>query len=203
MTAHDWLEKENLPDGATPIDPEEMAALIPSIATQRELNIYEALGILEATDWASGNRKFLKSLLSDTALRTLHQKMFGTVWQWAGTYRTTQKSVGVEAYRIGSELRNLVAHAEVWIEQEVYASLELAARFHHRLVQIHPFVNGNGRHARLATDLLCERQGWLLSEWGASDLGPASEVRRSYIDALRRADSHDIQPLIEFMYPSR
>ncbi len=198
----DWLVGENLPEGATPIDPEEMAALIPPIQTLRELNLFEALGILEATEWASGNRRFLKTLLTDTALRTLHKWMFGTVWQWAGIYRTTQKSVGVEAYRIGPELRSLVADVEVWLEHESYRHAELAARFHHRLVQIHPFVNGNGRHARLATDLLCEREGWQLSDWGASDLGPASDVRRAYIDALRQADAHNIEPLLSFMYPA-
>ncbi len=199
----DWLVGENLPDGATPIDPEEMVALIPPIQLQRELNVLEALGILEATEWAGGNRRFLKTLLSDTALRTLHKRMFGAVWQWAGTFRATQKSVGVEAYRIGPELRNLVADTEVWISHETYTPTEIAARFHHRLVQIHPFVNGNGRHARLATDLLCEREGWELSDWGASDLGPASDVRSRYIDSLRQADRYDFVPLTHFMYPNR
>lgn len=197
----DWLLGENLPEGATPIDPDEMAGLIPPIQLQRELNILEALGILEATDWAAGNRRFLKSLLSDAALRTLHKRMFGAVWQWAGIFRITQKSVGVEAFRIGPELRNLLADTEVWISHETYTPTEVAARFHHRLVQIHPFVNGNGRHARLATDLLCRREGWEQSDWGASDLGPASEMRSKYIDALRQADRHDFQPLLDFMYP--
>lgn len=198
----EWWSQEALPEGATPIDPEEMESLLPTISSQRELNILEAIGILSATDWASGNRRFLKNLLKDHSMRLLHERMFGSVWSWAGKYRITQKSVGVEAYRIGPDLRNLLEDTAIWIEQEVYPPHELAARFHHRLVQIHPFINGNGRHARLATDLLCERERWQLSQWGAQDLGPVSEVRRSYINALRQADIHDLEPLIRFMYPN-
>jgi len=186
-------------NGLTPIDPDESEGLIPSIAVQSELNAFEAQGILSATLWASGNKRFLRTLLTDSGLRELHRRMFRSVWKWAGTYRKTQKSIGVESYRISTEVRNLVSDTQTWIDHRSYEPPEIAARFHHRLVEIHPFPNGNGRHARLATDLLCEREGWPLSLWGASDLVQPSEVRRAYIEALRAADRRDYGPLIDFM----
>lgn len=188
-----------LPEGASPIDPDEAAGLIPSIATQSELNTFEAINIGEAANWAIGNKRFLRTLLSDDGLRRLHKRMFNRTWKWAGVYRITQKSIGVEAYRISMEVRNLVADVECWLKFSSYTSAEVAARFHHRLVEIHPFANGNGRHARLATDLLCEFQGWPISKWGATNLVKDGEVRRSYIQALKSADGRDFAPLIEFM----
>lgn len=125
--------------------------------------------------------------------------MFSGVWRWAGRYRMTQKSIGIEPYRIGPELRNLLADTDAWMRHQVYPVEELAARFHHRLVFIHAFENGNGRHARLATDLLCEQNGWGVSNWGYSSLVEAGESRRKYIAALRAADQRDLNPLIRFM----
>lgn len=152
--ACDW------PEGATPIDPEEAAELIPRLATQAELNAFEASNIAQAALWAMGNRRFHRQLLTDAGIRQLHRRMFGATWRWAGRYRLTGKSIGVEAYRIPMEIRALLQDVDYWIAAATYDWEELAARFHHRLVVIHPFVNGNGRHARLATDLLCERNGW-------------------------------------------
>jgi len=189
----------DLPAGATPLDPDEAEGLRVPISTQQELNAFEAHGVLEAAAWALGNRRFLRGFLSDHQLRALHKRMFGSVWRWAGLYRMTQKSIGVESYRIGTEVRHLIADVEYWIANATYPPAEIAARFHHRLVQIHPFVNGNGRFARLATDLLCQRQGWPLSHWGAGDLVHEGDARDRYIRALKQADAHDIAPLVEFM----
>ena len=189
----------DLPEGATPIDPDEAEGLLLSISTQAELNEFEALGILGARAWADGNRRFLRTFPTEPALRTLHRRMFGTVWRWAGAYRRTQMSVGVEAFRIPTEVRGLVDDTEFWISAGTYSAPEIAARFHHRLVRIHPFPNGNGRHARLATDLLCEREGWPRSPWGQGEIGPPGDVRTRYIAALRAADAHDVGPLLAFM----
>jgi len=177
--------------------------LIPSLATQGELNTFEAIGIAEATLWAMGNKRFMRTLLTDEGLRNLHKRMFRSTWRWAGTYRRTQKSIGVEAFRISSEVRNLLADVEAWLQFDSYPPFEIAARFHHRLVEIHLFANGNGRHARLATDLLCQRQGWPISEWGASNLVAAGDARSRYIQALRHADGRDFAPLIAFMNLTR
>jgi Fic-DOC domain mobile mystery protein B len=125
--------------------------------------------------------------------------MFRDTWRWAGTYRRTQKSIGVEAYRVATEVRNLLDDLTYWLEFNTYSPAETVARFHHRLVQVHPFANGNGRHARLATDLLCEREGWPISEWGACDFVQMSETRSQYIKALRSADAYDLGPLLAFM----
>lgn len=125
--------------------------------------------------------------------------MFGATWKWAGTYRKTQKSIGVESFRISTEIRNLLEDVKCWLENQTYPPIEIAARFHHRLVQIHPFANGNGRHARLATDLLCQFHGWRVSPWGDGDLVQAGNLRQRYIEALRSADEYDYAPLIAFM----
>lgn len=126
--------------------------------------------------------------------------MFGQTWKWAGSFRLTQKSIGVEAERISTELHNLLEDVKWWLDFASYEPREIAARFHHRLVSIHLFPNGNGRHARLATDLLCRREGWQMPSWGASDLVRPGDARSRYIAALKSADGHDIQPLIAFMW---
>ncbi len=161
------------------------------------------LNIAEAAEWAERSRKLRSNLLSSEALRLLHKRMFDKTWRWAGSYRITQKSIGVEAFRIATELHNLNEDARVWLATRAYAPIELLARFHHRLVLIHPFPNGNGRHARLATDRLAVNQGWFLPTWGAAYDSNPTELRSQYIAALRQADENDIQPLINFMNEER
>jgi Fic-DOC domain mobile mystery protein B len=124
--------------------------------------------------------------------------MFNDIWRWAGQYRTSQKNIGIEPYRIQPELRLIIDDARYWVEHRSYAPDELAARFHHRLVFVHPFANGNGRWSRLAADLLIVRQGGDRFSWGRANLRTDGDVRRAYIDALRAADKHDLEPLIEF-----
>jgi Fic-DOC domain mobile mystery protein B len=137
-------------------------------------------------------------MLSEDFIRALHKRMFGDVWEWAGTFRTTERNIGVGAYRIGAELAGLLSDVRYWIEHETYQPDELAIRFHHRLVAIHPFPNRNGRHARLAADLLIERPGGERFSWGGGGLGDVGELRARYVTALRAADNHDIAPLMEF-----
>ncbi len=189
------------PEGATPIDPNEAAGLIPSIATQNPefVTPLRPSTSVRLQNWAIGNKRFLQTFPTEEGLRRLHKQMFNRTWKWAGAYRVTQKSIGVEAYRISTEVRNLLADVQCWFEFGTYPPAEIAARFHHRLVEIHPFVNGNGRHARLATDLLCERQSWPISMWGEANLVHDGDVKRRYILSLKSADGRDFAPLIEFM----
>ena len=185
--------------GATPLDPDEAAGLIPSsVSTMAELNEFEQANILSAQEWVLRQRT--ADLLSDAFIRKLHQRMLGEVWKWAGTYRTSNKSIGVEWPQIRGDLQKLCADARFWMERQIYGWDELGARFHHRLVLIHPFANGNGRHARLLTDALLIRHGQPLFSWGASkSLGNPVEVRARYIAALQDADQKRFGPLIAFV----
>lgn len=151
-------------DGQTPLSEEEREGLIPSYITLRgELNEAEQANILEAENWASKRRH---DVLELDSLNALHKHMFGNVWKWAGTFRRSNKNIGVDAYRIPTELRQLLDDCVFWIENATYESDEIATRFHHRLVQVHCYPNGNGRHARLAADLLLETLGRPRFSWG-------------------------------------
>lgn len=183
-------------DAATPLAPEEREQLIPShIATRAELNAAEQIGISDADRWAFSRRR---NVLDIGFLRRLHTRMFGGVWHWAGEYRVTARNIGIDAYRIPVELGQLVADARFWVEHETYGPDEIAVRFHHRLVFIHPFPNGNGRHARLAADLLVVQLGRTRFSWGRETPSPPADIRAGYVAALRAADGHDIRPLLAF-----
>ena len=184
-------------DAATPLTLEEREGLVPSYITlRRELNEAEQANILEAEEWAFARKR---DMLSEQFLKTLHKRMFGRVWRWAGEFRLTERNLGVAPHRIAIDLRKLLDDCRFWIENGTYPADEIAARFHHRLVWIHPFPNGNGRHARLATDLLLAGLGQPRFSWGRVNLVDASETRRAYVAALRAADGHDIGPLLEFV----
>ena len=194
MTDDPLVEQD---DASTPLTPEEQEGLIPSYITLRsELNEAEQANILEAEEWAF-NRK--RDVLSEKFLNDLHKRMFGRVWKWAGTYCKTGKNIGVEAYRIPTELRQLLDDVRYWIAHETYDPDEIAARFHHKLVWIHLFPNGNGRHARTATDLLLTTLGQPRFTWGRENLVDANATRQAYVNALRAADNQDYSPLIDFI----
>ncbi len=191
----DFLDEQD--DAATPLTAEEREELIPSYITLRsELNEAEQANILETGEWAFARKR---EVLDERFLTNLHKRMFGRVWRWAGKFRHSNKNIGVDAYRIPQELRLLLEDCRYWIEHETYAPDEIATRFHHRLVFIHPFPNGNGRHARLATDLLLVALDCPRFTWGQVNLVDAGETRQAYITALRAADKHDIGPLLEFV----
>jgi Fic-DOC domain mobile mystery protein B len=184
-------------DAATPLTADELQGLIPShIALRRELNEAEQIGITAAETWALSRRR---NVLEDAFLRQLHRRMFGSVWRWAGQYRTTPRNIGVEAAIIPTELRHLVDDVRYWLDQETWQQDEIAARFHHRLVWIHAFPNGNGRHGRLAADLLLTNLGAARFSWGSESLVTPNETRRRYVAALRAADNHDLEPLLAFV----
>ncbi len=184
-------------DASTPLTEEEQEDLIPSYITLRsELNEAEQANILEAEEWAFTRKR---DVLDEKFIKTLHKRMFGHVWRWAGKFRQSERNIGVDAYRIPTDLRQLLDDCRYWIENGTYAPDEIAARFHHRLVLIHPFPNGNGRHARLATDLLLAALGRSRFTWGSVNLVDASETRKAYVNALRAADNYDYRLLLEFV----
>jgi Fic-DOC domain mobile mystery protein B len=183
-------------DHATPLTPEEREALIPTHITLRsELNELEQQNIGAADRWAFSRRHVV---LRERFLRSLHRRMFNQVWRWAGTYRASERNLGVAHYKIETEVRQIIDDAHYWVEHGSYAPDELAVRFHHRLVVVHPFPNGNGRWSRLAADVLIVQQGGSRFTWGRADLQAAGDVRKRYIDALHAADEHDLGPLIKF-----
>ncbi len=189
--------------GATPLDPNELEGLLADyISTQGELNKLEQANILEAKAWASGRKH--KNLLTDTFVRDLHKRMFKNVWSWAGKTRLSEKSLGVPWQQVPTELSKLLADTTFWINNDTYPWDELGARFHHRLVVIHAFSNGNGRHARFMTDLLLEGHGQTPFTWGASLAVPGrleteGLARDEYIAALREADGRKINRLVRFV----
>lgn len=188
------------PDGATPLEPEEIEGLkFPHIETRNQLNELEQANIQSGLLWLRRGR--LGNILTEKFIKKLHIRLFGDVWQWAGTYRTTGKNIGIEAYQIPTELNQLLDDVQYWHENKTYVPLEAGARFHHRLVQIHPFPNGNGRHARIMTDIVLNKIydhpsiNWASDE-DLMDIGPR---RREYINALREADRHNYEPLFIFV----
>jgi len=187
------------PDGATPLDPDEAGGLrLTHITTRGELNIFEAENIRAGMEWAWRSRR--KEMVSESFMRLLHKKMFGNVWKWAGELRASNKNIGVSREMIGIELCHLCDDVNYWIEHETFPVDEIAARFHHRLVWIHPFANGNGRHARVMTDLLLEKKlDAMRFSWGSEEIEEANACRKRYIKALQAADKGDFLPLLAFV----
>jgi len=186
-------------DGNTPLSPDEEADLIPNLATRGELNEWERQNILEAWAWALDTRTIHRlDPLSESYVRELHLRMFDQTWKWAGKYRTTEKNIGVPHHQIRDSLGMLLGDVQYWLDHRIFAADEIAIRFHHRLVLIHPFANGNGRHARLMADVLAQRQDRPIFTWGGADIAQAGDFRRGYIEALRVADKNDIGPLLAF-----
>ena len=188
------------PEDATPLVPSERDGLLQSwITNRRDLNEAEQENIVKGAVWARRRRiRAPIDLLHDDFSRTLHQRMFGEVWKWAGSYRQTERNIGIAAYRIAAATPELFSDARHWVEHDTHPPDEIAIRLHHRLVAIHPFPNGNGRHARLLADLLIEKLGGDTFSWGGGGLTDVGALRTQYVAALRAADGHDIGPLLIF-----
>jgi Fic-DOC domain mobile mystery protein B len=185
------------PDDATPLAPEERDGIIPSHVTlRRELNELEQQNILSAEVWVFSRKR---NPINEAFVRSLHRRMFGDVWRWAGTYRTSNKNIGVGRDQIQLRLHEAFDNVRYWIEHGTFSPDEIAAKFHHALVFIHPFPNGNGRWSRMMADILVVRLGRPRFTWGNSGLHNADETRRAYIEALRAADNYDFTLLIAFV----
>jgi Fic-DOC domain mobile mystery protein B len=188
------------PPDATPLDDETLQGLIPSLSTQRELDEFEAAGIAKATMWAQSSRALRQDLLTASGLCLLHRRMFEEVWNWAGIFRQRETNIGVAPEKIQNELGQLLGDVKFWLEYKTFPLEEIAARFHHRLVWIHPFPNGNGRFSRLATDLLMLHQRSSTFSWGQAHLGYVGKKRTDYISALKAADRlQSYDDLMKFM----
>ena len=186
-------------DGNTAFTPEELGDLIPNLATREELNEWERENILRGRRWALGRRNVKASdPISDEYIRRLHHRMFDQTWRWAGSYRKTEKNIGVPVQQMLEMLVALLGDAKYWMENNTYPADEIAVRFHHRLVLIHLFPNGNGRHARLIADVVAVRLGRPVFTWGGPSLIRQGEAREKYLQAMRAADAGNIVPLIEF-----
>lgn len=189
-------------DGQTPVDADDAQYLTPAYSTLRtrgELNDAEAATITDALLWLDDQELMADDILNQSFLRDLHRRMFGDVWTWAGQLRQRDTSIGIAPNQIQEQLQALLGDVRFWIEQETYERSEISIRFHHRLVFIHPFVNGNGRHARLAASALagCLQLGPDHLSWGARRGRPSSEARREYLTALRAADNGDYSLLLQ------
>jgi Fic-DOC domain mobile mystery protein B len=183
-------------DHATPLTRDERDELIPSHITLRsELNELEQQNIATAVTWTFSRKHYI---FRERFLKGLHRRMFNRVWRWAGKFRTTERNLGVEPHLIETELRKAIDDASYWVEHKSYPLDELAVRFHHRLVSVHPFPNGNGRWSRLVADMLIVRLGGSRFTWGGADLRTVGTARDSYIAALKAADNQDLDPLIKF-----
>lgn len=183
-------------DAATPLTEQDKQGLkLSYVATRADLNAAEQENIARGQDWALSRKR---NIVDERFIRDLHRHMFVDVWRWAGKYRTTELNLGIDYWQIPVEMRVLLDDVKLWIEKRTYSPDEIAVRFHHRLTQIHPFLNGNGRHARMMADLLVMQLGAEHFRWGRGSLRDAGELRKRYITALHAADNHDIEPLLVF-----
>ncbi len=190
----------NYINGQTPLDEDEKEGLlIKTITTRGELDEFEQLNIEEAKVWLLKTKLNIERIVSEEFIKELHTKMFGTVWKWAGTYRNSNKNIGVDKFEIPTQVRLLLDNTKYWIENKTFSENEIAIRFSHRLVQIHLFPNGNGRHSRLIADILINKGfGKVEFTWGSTNLTAAGDTRTTYLNALRKADEGNFTDLITF-----
>ena len=185
--------------GSTPLGAEEQQDLIPSLATQAELNEWERENILEGRRWAFSEREFKsRDPVIEGYVRELHRRMFNSTWKWAGTYRNSEKNIGVPVDQIRERIGALLGNVKYWTTHATYRGDEIAIRLHHELALIHPFPNGNGRHARLMADVAAVKIGNGPFSWGSKEIVPPGATRESYLRALRAADNGDFGPLLKF-----
>jgi Fic-DOC domain mobile mystery protein B len=187
-------------EGQTPLDENEKEGLkIKSITTQGELDEFEQLNIEKAVEWTIRTNLKAEKILTEKFVKDLHKRMYGEVWKWAGEFRRSEKNIGIPWIRIGMELRNLLDDTKYWIENNTYSPEEIAIRFKHRIVSVHCFPNGNGRHSRLMADIIIESIfGKEIFSWHQSNMAKSEETRKEYINSLREADNGNIKPLMEF-----
>lgn len=187
-------------DGQTPLSEEEKESLkIKSITTQEELNEFEQLNIEKAVEWTIRSNFNPKKILTEKFVKDLHKKMYVDVWKWAGEFRKSEKNIGVKWSQIGIELKYLLDDTNYWIENNTFSPKEIAIRFKHRIVSIHCFPNGNGRHSRMMADIIMESIFKKdVFTWHQSNMVRADKTRKAYIKALKDADNGNITPLIEF-----
>lgn len=186
--------------GQTPLDEEEIdGLLVPTIATRGELDEFEQQNIEQAIQWSLQRRLKQQQILTEAFVKNVHKRMYGDIWAWAGEFRTTNKNIGIDRLQIATALKSLIDDTIYWIEHQIYPPDEIAIRFKHRLVSIHCFPNGNGRHSRLMADIIIEKIFKLpVFTWGAGNLIQEGDSRTTYIQAVKAADQGNIAPLLAF-----
>ena len=187
-------------DGQTPLSEEEKdGLLIKTITTHNELDELEQLNIEKAIEWTIKTKFKKDQVLTERFIKTLHKKMLGNIWSWAGEFRKSEKNIGIKWVMIGIELKALLDDTKYWIENKTFPNEEIAIRFKHRLVNIHCFPNGNGRHSRIMADIIMESIfGEEAFSWNQSNMVKANQTRKNYLQAIREGDNGNIQPLIDF-----
>lgn len=186
--------------GQTPLSEEEKEGLlIKSVTTRGELDELEQLNIEKAVGWTLNNKFTKEKILTEDFIKNVHKKMLGDVWEWAGKFRKSDKNIGVDWKQISVELRKLLDDTKFWIDNSTYPPDEIAVRFKHRLVNIHCFPNGNGRHSRIMADIIIESIfGKEVFTWNNSNLVKPDKTRIEYLESIKKADKGIIKPLIVF-----
>ena len=187
-------------EGQTPLDEDEKRGLKnKTISTKEELDEFEQLNIEKAVEWTIHANLISDKILTKKFIKDLHKRMYSDVWKWAGQFRKSEKNIGITWTQIDLELKKLLDDTKYWIEEKIYSSDEIAIRFKHRLVSIHCFPNGNGRHSRMMADIIIESIfDKKIYTWQMSNMVKADETRKQYINTLKEADKGNINPLIEF-----
>ena len=187
-------------DGQTPLDEDEKEGLIiATIATRGELDEFEQQNIEQAIQWVMGRSFIAENIFTQEFIRSVHKRMYAEVWKWAGEFRKTNKNIGTDKWQIPTALRTLLNDAAYWHKNNIYPADEMAVRFKHRLVSIHCFPNGNGRHSRLMADIIIEKiYKKPVFSWGASDLSGNGDIRSAYLKAMKAADQGDYHLLLNF-----
>ena len=187
-------------NGQTPLDEDEKdGLLIPTIATRAELDEFEQQNIEEAIQWVLGRSLKAKTILTEQFIRNLHKRMYGNVWAWAGDFRKTNKNLGIDKWQISTALNALLNDTLYWVEHNTFTPDEIAIRFKHRIVSIHCFPNGNGRHSRLMADVIVDKIFKLpVFSWGAGNLVKQSDTRTNYLKAVKEADKNNYALLLSF-----
>jgi Fic-DOC domain mobile mystery protein B len=187
-------------NGQTPLDEDEKdGLLIETIATRGELDEFEQLNIEEAIQWVLGRSMKPEKILSESFIRNLHLRMYKNVWKWAGNFRTSDKNLGIDKWQIPTALKTLCDDVNYWAENKIYPPDEIAIRFKHRIVSIHCFPNGNGRHSRLIADIIIDKiYKQTVFTWGAANLVKSGDARTKYLDAIREADKGHYRALLKF-----
>ena len=193
------LELEYI-DGQTPLEEDEKEGLlIPTIATREELDEFEQQNIEQAIQWTLRRSFKTEAIFTEDFLKAVHKRMYGNVWAWAGAFRKTNKNIGVDKWQIATELKTLLGDTLYWIKNNTYPPEEITIRFKHRLVSIHCFPNGNGRHSRLMADIVIEKIfKQPVYTWGAANLVQQGHTRTAYLNAIWAADAGDITTLMAF-----
>jgi Fic-DOC domain mobile mystery protein B len=186
--------------GQTPLDEEEKdGLLIPTVVTRSDLDEFEQQNIEQAIQWTLGHSFKPDTIFTEDFVRMVHKRMYADVWSWAGEFRKTNKNLGIDKLKISAELRHLLNDAQYWHQQNTYPPDEIAVRFKHRIVSIHCFANGNGRHSRLMADIIIEKIYRLpVFTWGADIPADEDGARVKYLRALQTADNGDYSPLLSF-----